>query len=294
MPHSRPWWLAAERILAKSSRFGKERGTLARASVAAKPCMAAILTAFGRKGVVHSRPLVPNRLYVANRLLTTIMNGPQYRQNQVAIIISFDENGGHWDHVAPPRGMPFVTDQFGPGSRIPGIVISPWAKRCYVDHTFYDNSAILAFIERNWNLTPVSTRDTVANPFSNSFDFLATPATPGACAQDQAGGRTSTPTSLRTATTVPPAARLPFLLPPPEPGLALPLLPPPLPPALPPAPALIPPPPPLMGPAAPAAPRIGPAASGVPLIPEADTALLIVSSLLGLAGLALLQERARR
>src|SRR4051812_33785548 len=139
--------------------------------------------------------------YVAGTLVPAIMASTAYQQNQVAIIITFDENGGRWDHVAPPRGTPLVTDQFGPGSRVPGIVISPWARRCYVDHTYYDTTSILAFIEKNWNLTPVATRDAVANPFGGAFDFTTPPLPPGRCSSTS----TVTPTATGTRPGAPPA-----------------------------------------------------------------------------------------
>ena len=131
------------------------------------------------------------------------MASPAYQQNQVAIIITFDENGGRWDHVAPPRGTPLVTDQFGPGSRVPGIVISPWARRCFVDHTSYDTTSILAFIEKNWNLTPVATRDAAANPFSGAFDFNTPPLAPGQCSPTNTATATATQTATPTVTGTP-------------------------------------------------------------------------------------------
>jgi acid phosphatase len=67
-----------------------------------------------------------------------------------AIIITYDENGGFWDHVAPPKG-----ERWGPGSRIPTLIISPHAKRGYVDHTPYDTTSILKFITRRFGLTPL-------------------------------------------------------------------------------------------------------------------------------------------
>ncbi len=53
------------------------------------------------------------------------------------VIVTYDENGGLWDHVAPP-----VIDRWGPGTRVPTLVISPFAKRGFVDHTVYDTTAI--------------------------------------------------------------------------------------------------------------------------------------------------------
>jgi len=83
-----------------------------------------------------------------------------------AVIITYDENGGFWDHVAPP-----VIDQWGPGSRVPTLVISPLAKHGFVDHNTYDTSSILALIEHRWGLAPLSTRDAAANDLHDAFDF---------------------------------------------------------------------------------------------------------------------------
>ncbi len=83
-----------------------------------------------------------------------------------AIFIVYDENGGRWDHVAPPR-----VDRWGPGTRVPAIIISPFAKKHYVDHTVYDTTSVLAFIERRWNLRPLATRDAQVNDLTAAFEF---------------------------------------------------------------------------------------------------------------------------
>ena len=83
-----------------------------------------------------------------------------------AIIITYDENGGFWDHVAPP-----VVDRWGPGTRVPAIVISPFARKGAVDHHRYDTTSILALIEHRWRLQPLSSRDAAADPLSGAFDF---------------------------------------------------------------------------------------------------------------------------
>ena len=70
-----------------------------------------------------------------------LKKSPQWKD--MVIVVTFDENGGWWDHVAPPKG-----DRWGPGSRIPAIVISPYAKKGQVDHSFYDTTSILRFITR--------------------------------------------------------------------------------------------------------------------------------------------------
>lgn len=82
--------------------------------------------------------------HVAN-ILAHLMKSPQW-QNMM-VVITYDENGGWWDHVAPPKG-----DRWGPGSRIPAVVVSPFVKRGHVDHTFYDTTSILRFITRLYDL----------------------------------------------------------------------------------------------------------------------------------------------
>jgi len=83
-----------------------------------------------------------------------------------AIIITYDEFGGLWDHAAPPE-----IDRWGPGTRIPAIIISPFAKKAYVDHTLYNTTSILKLIETRFDLQPLSDRDATANDMSQSFDF---------------------------------------------------------------------------------------------------------------------------
>jgi acid phosphatase len=63
------------------------------------------------------------------------------------IIVTYDENGGFWDHVAPPLG-----DRWGPGTRIPTIIVGPMVKKGYVDHTLYDTTSILKLITRRFGL----------------------------------------------------------------------------------------------------------------------------------------------
>lgn len=98
------------------------------------------------------------------RLVRAVMDSSYW--NEAAIIITYDENGGRWDHVAPP-----VVDRWGPAARVPAIIVSPFAKRRFVDHTLYDTTSILKFIERRWNLKPLGTRDAAANDLSNAFDL---------------------------------------------------------------------------------------------------------------------------
>ncbi|MHA4809945.1 alkaline phosphatase family protein [Flavitalea flava] len=98
-------------------------------------------------------------------LINDVLNGPNGKD--VVIIITYDENGGFWDHVAPP----VIDKKWGPGTRVPTIIISPFAKRGFVDHTQYETVSILSLIEKRWNLNPLSGRDKDAEPLQNAFDF---------------------------------------------------------------------------------------------------------------------------
>jgi acid phosphatase len=71
--------------------------------------------------------------------------GPQWKD--MLVIVTFDENGGWWDHVAPPKG-----DRWGPGSRIPAIMISPHVRKGHVEHTIYDTGSIARFLTRRFAL----------------------------------------------------------------------------------------------------------------------------------------------
>jgi acid phosphatase len=97
-------------------------------------------------------------------LINAVRASPHW--NHTAIIITYDENGGFWDHVAPP-----VVDRWGPGSRVPTLVISPLARKGFVDHHRYDTTSILALIEHRWGLAPLSARDAAADPLSGAFEF---------------------------------------------------------------------------------------------------------------------------
>jgi acid phosphatase len=81
-------------------------------------------------------------------LVAKLQASPQYEH--MVIIVTYDENGGWWDHVAPPHG-----DMVGPGTRIPAIVISPYAKRGFVDHTQYDTGSIQRLLNKRFGLAPL-------------------------------------------------------------------------------------------------------------------------------------------
>jgi phospholipase C len=103
-------------------------------------------------------------------LLKTVLSGPQAKDTLV--VVTYDEFGGQWDHVSPPGpGSPTagVHDQFGPGTRIPALIVSKELRRSGVDHTVYDTTSILSTIERSLGLAPLSTRDAAVADLHNAL-----------------------------------------------------------------------------------------------------------------------------
>jgi acid phosphatase len=98
------------------------------------------------------------------QLIDAVRNGPSFADTSILVI--YDENGGFWDHVSPPKG-----DEWGPGTRVPAIVISPFARRGFVDHTVYETASVTALIEHRFGLAPLGTRDAAAATLENAFDF---------------------------------------------------------------------------------------------------------------------------
>ncbi len=88
-------------------------------------------------------------------ILSHLEHSPQWKD--MVVIVTFDENGGFWDHVPPP-----VADRWGPGTRVPAIILGGRAKtagpdgsRGFVDHTVYDTTAILWLIDKTFGLAPL-------------------------------------------------------------------------------------------------------------------------------------------
>jgi phospholipase C len=138
----------------------------------------------------YSDPLLEQEFLV--NTINRIMQSPFWRDT--AIIIAWDDSDGWYDHVMPPlvnhsqtqfdaltgpgqagTNPPLAGYQgrAGYGPRLPLLVISPFAKKNYVDHTITDQSSIIQFIEDNWNLGRLGNGsfDALAGPLLNMFDF---------------------------------------------------------------------------------------------------------------------------
>jgi phospholipase C len=97
-------------------------------------------------------------------LVSAVMNGPPAQWKSTVIFITYDDCGCFYDHVAPPPGS-------GLGVRVPMVIVSPEAKESFVDHTQASFDSMLAFVEKNWGLEPLTTGDANAYDYCHSFVF---------------------------------------------------------------------------------------------------------------------------
>jgi phospholipase C len=105
------------------------------------------------------------------RTLNALMKSEHWKDT--AVVLTWDDYGGFYDHVPPPH-----VDLYGMGPRVPAIVISPWARRGYVDHGTYDFSSVLKTIERIFELPPLGERDRRSADMLGAFDFDQKPLPP--------------------------------------------------------------------------------------------------------------------
>jgi len=110
--------------------------------------------------------------WVAARI-QTLLKSPLWKDS--VLFLTYDENGGFYDHVAPPPAC--APDDIHPedysvyGFRVPFLAISPYVKHHYVSHAIYDHTSILKFIETKFNLPSLTRRDANANSLLDLFDF---------------------------------------------------------------------------------------------------------------------------
>lgn len=90
-----------------------------------------------------------------------------------AFLLTYDDWGGWYDHVKPPQ-----VDEYGYGLRVPAIMISPYAYKGKIDSTQLDFTSILKFIEDNWGVASLASRDAAANSLISAFDFNQLPRVP--------------------------------------------------------------------------------------------------------------------
>lgn len=114
-----------------------------------------------------SRSIGSGQQLVTN-LVSSLMVSSSWKSS--AFLLSYDGSGGWYDHVRPPQ-----VDPQGYGMRVPALLVSPYARPGAVDSQVLDYTSALAFIEHNWTLAPLSSRDAAAAPITGAFDFTAAP-----------------------------------------------------------------------------------------------------------------------
>jgi phospholipase C len=110
----------------------------------------------------------PGSIQAGQRFVRNLINGLMRSSawKTSAFSWTYDDWGGFYDHVRPPR-----VDRYGYGFRAPALLVSPYAKRGLVDSTTHDFTSYLKFIEENWGLGPLARRDRRANSLMSAFDF---------------------------------------------------------------------------------------------------------------------------
>jgi phospholipase C len=104
-------------------------------------------------------------------ILNALMRSPEWEH--MAIVLTWDDFGGFYDHVPPPH-----LDLYGLGPRVPAIVISPWARSGFIDHELLEFASILKLIETVFDLPSLTERDRNADDMLEAFDFQQRPLPP--------------------------------------------------------------------------------------------------------------------
>ncbi len=110
-------------------------------------------------------------MWYVTALTNALMKSPYWRDS--VLVITWDDYGGFYDHVPPPR-----VDDYGYGPRVPTIVISPYSRRGHIDHTQYDFCSVLRFIEDEFGLPSLTARDRDAASLRHALDVEQKPRPP--------------------------------------------------------------------------------------------------------------------
>ena len=119
----------------------------------------------------HPPAKISSGMSYVTSLINAVMQSPQWSSS--AIFISWDDWGGFYDHVAPPP-----VDQYGFGIRVPGLIISPYARQGFIDHKTYSFESWLRIVEERFGIAPMQARDNNALDMSDAFDFSQQPRDP--------------------------------------------------------------------------------------------------------------------
>jgi phospholipase C len=140
---------------------------------------------FGGTNNLQSDEHAPANIQVGEQftagVISALFKSPDWSSS--ALFLTWDEGGGYFDHVPPPRAP--APDGFAPmlgpgdtqaafdryGVRVPAVVVSPFARAHFVSHDVYDHTSILRFIETRFGLPPLTRRDASSNPMLDFFNF---------------------------------------------------------------------------------------------------------------------------
>ncbi len=131
----------------------------------------------------------PTNIHLGETFVRNAVNGviasPLWPR--IALIVTYDESGGFFDHVAPPTAcMPHpaatagydTTDLNRLGIRVPFVVVSPWARARFVSHVVHDHTSVLRFIETLFDIPALTARDANAAALLDMFDFTCNTSAP--------------------------------------------------------------------------------------------------------------------
>jgi phospholipase C len=165
------------------------------------PSYSAILPSYAVSQHNHLSMLVGDN-YIQS-LVSAVMNGPAEQWQSTVFFITYDDCGCFYDHVPPPA-------RSGLGIRVPMVIVSPQAKAAYVDHTVASFDSMLAFVEHNWGLAPLTKGDAKAYDYCHSFVFTTLACTGAAAATPNVTSRAA-PTHVRLQPSPVPAASLQYM-----------------------------------------------------------------------------------
>ena len=156
------------------------------AAAGALPQVVFIDPTLGSEGPTANDEHPPSQIQIGQKFTSDVvhalMKSPQW--SKMALFITWDENGGYYDHVPPPPACkpddnaPILAGgEKAPGGfdrlgfRVPLVVVSPYAKKSYVGHAIYDHTSIARFIEAKFKIPALTGRDANADIPTDLFDF---------------------------------------------------------------------------------------------------------------------------
>ena len=164
----------------RSSRFRKFERFYADAAAGRLPAFSFLDPNYSTTSEENPQDVQVGEAFIA-KVVHALMRAPTWKST--ALFITYDEHGGYYDHVPPPRAIkpdstpPMLTPGDAPGAydrygfRVPLIVVSPWARPGYASRVVQDHTSLTAFIEHKWNLPAMTMRDANADPMLGYFDF---------------------------------------------------------------------------------------------------------------------------